>query len=213
MKNIGLNIRKSHPDRTESQELGSNQSKLCHRGDENGVSSNQVLMRRKARGATLTSSDTPKVSRSASFHSSTGETAHQDFDPGLQRLSTPFQSWTQPYSNEGQPSIQASQNRSELSTNKLGGEQTDSNQVQRNHRRRKNTESVRRSRERKRTELEQLERVYDANEARIKELEKMADELSRELRRTSTISGINTHQTRPGHRFRRDKPKWFGTPF
>lgn len=82
----------------------------------------------------------------------------------------------------------------------------------RERKRRQNTESARRTREKRRVEMERLEMAYDANEMRIKELELMADQLSRELRRHNTISGVS----RSGNSQTNDKderPKWFGMPF
>lgn len=79
--------------------------------------------------------------------------------------------------------------------------------------RRQNTESARRARERKRNEMERLERAYDANEVRIKELELMADELSRELKRHNTISGVPKNRHNNDFKNGEDRPKWFGDAF
>lgn len=90
-----------------------------------------------------------------------------------------------------------------------GGHFSESERKER--KRRQNTESARRTRERKRVEMEKMEKVYDANELRIKELELMADELSRELRRHNTIS--DPRRDGSSVQNREDRPKWFGAPF
>lgn len=91
----------------------------------------------------------------------------------------------------------------------------ESNRSERKERKRKqNTDSARRMRELRRKEADQLERAYDANEVRIKELELVADELSRELRRHSTISSA-PRSSRIGSAFEvpEERPGWFGAPF
>lgn len=89
-------------------------------------------------------------------------------------------------------------------------------------RRRRNRESARRARERERSERELREKAYDANEIRIKHLEKIVDELSSELRRHNTISGVQAPSGRSSSRRQEsdskasgpsDRPSWFGAPF
>lgn len=89
-------------------------------------------------------------------------------------------------------------------------------------RRVRNRENSRRIRERQRQEQRAMERIYDVNEARIKELEKAVDELSSELRRSSTISPA-TVKREPTQTSRKDnkgafkvpeeRPGWFGDSF
>lgn len=91
---------------------------------------------------------------------------------------------------------------------------TDTERERKDRKRRQNTESARRMRELRRKEVEQLERAYDANELRIKELELVAEELSRELRRHNTLSDTPM-SGRSGSTFDvpEDRPGWFGAPF
>lgn len=79
--------------------------------------------------------------------------------------------------------------------------------------RKQNTESARRMREQRRKEAEQLEKAYDANEVRIRELELVAEELSRELRRHNTISDTRRSSQSGPFEIPEDRPGWFGAPF
>lgn len=96
---------------------------------------------------------------------------------------------------------------------------TDAERERRDRKRRQNTESARRMRELRRKEVEQLEKAYDANEVRITELELVAEELSRELRRHNTISDTpRSGSSRSGSgtaafEVPEDRPGWFGAPF
>lgn len=99
------------------------------------------------------------------------------------------------------------------SSKKATGKSTAADSERKERKRRQNTESARRARERKRNEMERLERAYDANAVRIKELELMADELSRELRRHNTISSVPKNRHNNDFKNGEDRPKWFGAAF
>lgn len=86
-----------------------------------------------------------------------------------------------------------------------------SDSERKDRKRRQNTESARRTRERRKAEMERLEKVYDANAIRIKELEIIADDLSRELRRNNTIS--DPKKNGMSYESNEERPKWFGAPF
>lgn len=89
-----------------------------------------------------------------------------------------------------------------------------SEKERRERKRRQNTESARRMRELRRKETEELEQAYDANELRINELELVADELSRELRRHNTISTTGrSGRGGPAFEVPEERPGWFGAPF
>lgn len=90
---------------------------------------------------------------------------------------------------------------------------------------RQNTESARRCRERKRVEMKRMEQVFDANERRIENLEVMVDELYGEL------GSADAHGSKRSLRIERkdsrtdndteggsggggtDRPTWFGATF
>lgn len=89
-------------------------------------------------------------------------------------------------------------------------------------RRVRNRENSRRIRERQRQEQRAMERIYDVNEARIKELEKAVDELSSELRRSSTISSpasrrepsqLARKESKGAFKVPEERPGWFGDSF
>lgn len=77
--------------------------------------------------------------------------------------------------------------------------------------RRQNTESARRSRERKRAEVQRMEYLYEINEGKIKELEVIAEDLSKQLGRKKRFSDA-TSQTYDFEK-NQDRPKWFGSAF
>lgn len=88
-------------------------------------------------------------------------------------------------------------------------------------RKRRNRENARRTRERRKSERKVWQNVYDANEMRIKELEKMVDELSGELKRHNTISDARPsssgrdrrRQDNDAFEVEEDRPNWFGAAF
>lgn len=89
-------------------------------------------------------------------------------------------------------------------------------------RRVRNRENSRRIRERQRQEQRAMERIYDVNEARIKELEKAVDELSSELRRSSAISApvtkrepaqLSRKESKGAFKVPEERPGWFGDSF
>lgn len=89
-------------------------------------------------------------------------------------------------------------------------------------RRVRNRENSRRIREKQRQERRTMERIYDENEVRIKELEKFVDELSSELERSNTISGpaerkgpsqSSKKETRGAFKVPEERPGWFGDSF
>lgn len=77
--------------------------------------------------------------------------------------------------------------------------------------RQQNTESARRVRDRKRKELERMEHLYAINEQRIKELEEIADDLSKELGRNDYFSSVDEQIF--DFQKNEERPKWFGAPF
>lgn len=87
-------------------------------------------------------------------------------------------------------------------------------------RRKQNTESARRTRDRRRKELEAMEKAHAYNAERIHYLERMADELSGELRRSNTFN-VGDSSRAPIKSFSGgvpfeeggERPGWFGTPF
>lgn len=100
---------------------------------------------------------------------------------------------------------------------------TESEQEREERRKRRNRENARRTRERRKSERKVWQNVYDANEERIKELEKMVGELSGELRRHNTISSSrpassSTSRSRRNNEIdcfevKEDRPNWFGNAF
>lgn len=108
-------------------------------------------------------------------------------------------------------------------TRKASSWQTRASEAEReDRRRRRNRECARRARERERSEREIMEKAYDANEVRIRQLEMMVHELSGELRKHSTISNGDDGGPDGDERKRddsrsfdssEDRPNWFGKPF
>lgn len=102
----------------------------------------------------------------------------------------------------------------ESSTGSASSTREASGNERRERKRKQNTESARRMRELRRKETAQLEQAFDANEVRINELEVVADELSRELRRHNTISSVGrTSRGGPAFEVPEERPGWFGAPF
>lgn len=146
--------------------------------------------------------DSSKLTRTSTFHN----TYHDHGSASLSRKSSYYNN----QSND--PSAKLSRKSSMHTHGNNNNRNKQLSEMEKKERkRRQNTESARRTRERKRAEMERLEKVYDANELRIKELEIMADELSRELRRHNTISDPR----KDSYAFdnKEERPKWFGAPF
>lgn len=203
------------PDRDDSIQLFPSSTKK-HDSGENGKLHRQQSFQSKTKGvlnASMTRS--PKLSRTSTFHISPSENT-----PSFLRSGIPQKTFS-PKSNSGllrkgresQVASDAEQSRDEKNLKRSTSRGATTENERKERKRRQNTESARRARERKRNEMERLEKAYDANELRIKELELMADELSRELRRHNTIS--STPRSRQGGAFdnSEDRPKWFGAAF
>lgn len=89
-------------------------------------------------------------------------------------------------------------------------------------RKKKNRDNSRRMREKQRKEKELMERKYEENETRIRELECVANELCSELRRMNTSPSIISETRkviskktlhRENQSSQKERPSWFGAAF
>lgn len=84
----------------------------------------------------------------------------------------------------------------------------------------RNAESARKSRKKKKDEDGDIHEIFKSNEKRIKELEKVAHNLSSELRSTGDSSTANQGRTpsrsessKKSKKSTDQRPEWFGDPF
>lgn len=145
---------------------------------------------------TINEDDKGHIVRSSTFHEGISQASNYSSNSVLSRPH---------YSNFSSSSSQ----NSSATGSKKSNEAVDAEKKRR--KRRQNTESARRVRERKRTEMERMEHLYTENEGRIRELEVMAEDLSKELRRNQRFSDSRSQM----YNFEKDedRPKWFGAPF
>lgn len=188
-------------------------------GQDNGKLSRQPSFQNKKKNVTENTHPvkSSKLSRTSTFHISPTEKPQAFHRNSSSRNLPPPSSdtLTQRIRDLQLPAegVESTDSLDEKLTRKSSSRSTIADSERKERKRRQNTESARRARERKRNEMERLERAYDANEVRIKELELMADELSRELRRHNTISSVPRNRHNNDFKNGEDRPKWFGAAF
>lgn len=87
-------------------------------------------------------------------------------------------------------------------------------EVPKNERTVKNTEKVRRYRQRKKEQKTRIEHKYEKNELRIRYLEMLEESLTHELYTDSNRRKVsNGNMKKVGTELVGDRPEWFGKPF